>query len=238
MTLVLAVGALLLGHRHLHRAVARQPRSARSAGRRRRPGAGQPARAAAAGRRARRAAGAGLGRSGGAARPARGCMCGWCCCSACVAVAPAILVAVLRRGLLQPRHPGLVQRPGADGAGGQSLQVAQAYLEEHRNNIRADALAMANDLTRAGELLLPTRRALRPGAGDPDALRGLTEAVVFDPRIRPGAGRSRPVPPDVELDPPPDWAIDRRAQRRGRGRCRTTGTRVRAVVQLDSRRRR
>ena len=29
-------------------------------------------------------------------------------------------------------------------------QVAQAYLEEHRNNIRGDALAMANDLNRAG----------------------------------------------------------------------------------------
>ena len=52
------------------------------AGRHRRTGAGEPVGAAAAGRRPRRPADAGAGWSGGAARPARACMCGWCCCSA------------------------------------------------------------------------------------------------------------------------------------------------------------
>ena len=40
----------------------------------------------------------------------------------------------------------------------ESLQVARGYLEEHRNNIRAVALEMANDLTRAGAVAgRPTR---------------------------------------------------------------------------------
>jgi two-component system nitrogen regulation sensor histidine kinase NtrY len=58
----------------------------------------------------------------------------------------------LRRGVLQPGHPGLVQRPGAHTLEA-SLAASRAYLDEHRNNIRADALAMANDLNRAVVLL-------------------------------------------------------------------------------------
>ncbi len=61
-----------------------------------------------------------------------------------------------------------------------SLAVAEAYLHEHQQAIRADALAMANDLNRdAVELELDPTRLEQVVAGQA-ALRGLTEAMVFD----------------------------------------------------------
>ncbi|MGH7046849.1 MAG: ATP-binding protein [Stellaceae bacterium] len=62
----------------------------------------------------------------------------------------------------------------------ESLAVAEAYLHEHQQAIRADALAMANDLNRdAAELELDPRR-LEQVVSAQAALRGLTEAMVFD----------------------------------------------------------
>jgi two-component system, NtrC family, nitrogen regulation sensor histidine kinase NtrY len=95
-----------------------------------------------------------------------------------VAVAPAIVVAVFSVAFL---HFGLEAwfSERISGALRNSLNVAQAYLEEHKEVIRADALAMALDLNREGPAL----------AGDPEmfqrlldaqaALRSLNEAVVF-----------------------------------------------------------
>jgi two-component system, NtrC family, nitrogen regulation sensor histidine kinase NtrY len=61
-----------------------------------------------------------------------------------------------------------------------SLAVAEAYLHEHQQAIRADALAMANDLNRdAVQLELDPTRLEQVVAGQA-ALRGLTEAMVFD----------------------------------------------------------
>ena len=88
-----------------------------------------------------------------------------------------------------------------------SLMASRAYFEEHQNNIRADALVMANDLNRAVVLLpdqsLAFARVLATQAG----ARGLTEAVVFEPllgRIVAHAGVSSA----FMLSPPPDWAIE------------------------------
>ncbi len=62
----------------------------------------------------------------------------------------------------------------------ESVVVAEAYLHEHQQAIRADALAMANDLNRnAAELELDPRR-LEQVVSAQAALRGLTEAMVFD----------------------------------------------------------
>ncbi|MGH7115908.1 MAG: ATP-binding protein [Stellaceae bacterium] len=62
----------------------------------------------------------------------------------------------------------------------ESVVVAEAYLHEHQQAIRADALAMANDLNRdAPELELDPRR-LEQVVSAQAALRGLTEAMVFD----------------------------------------------------------
>ena len=71
------------------------------------------------------------------------------------------------------------------------LQVSRGYLEEHRNNIRAVALEMANDLTRAGQFLSADPSVFVEVLGTQTTLRGLTEAVIYDPTDRPGAGGGR-----------------------------------------------
>ena len=56
-----------------------------------------------------------------------------------VAVAPTIVVAVFAVAFFHFGIQSLVQRPGAGGAE-RKLQASRGYLEEHRNNIRVDAL--------------------------------------------------------------------------------------------------
>ena len=90
----------------------------------------------------------------------------------------------------------------------ESLAASKAYLEEHQRTIRADALAMANDLNRAGPVLLaqgPQVFALL--LERQIAFRGLTEAVVFNPvngRLIATAGLL--VPPVGDFVPA--WALD------------------------------
>src|SRR6267154_1242023 len=62
----------------------------------------------------------------------------------------------------------------------ESLAVAEAYLHEHQQAIRADVLAMANDLNRASVQLALNPQHLQQVVSAQAALRGLTEAVVFD----------------------------------------------------------
>jgi two-component system, NtrC family, nitrogen regulation sensor histidine kinase NtrY len=95
-----------------------------------------------------------------------------------VAVAPAIVVAVFSVMFLHYGLEAWFSQP-VSNALTNSLNVAQAYLDEHRDNIRADALAMADDLNREGPQLIAQpslfQRLLEVQAN----LRGLTEAVVF-----------------------------------------------------------
>ncbi|MFQ5953428.1 MAG: ATP-binding protein [Kiloniellales bacterium] len=62
----------------------------------------------------------------------------------------------------------------------ESLEVAQSYLEEHQQNIRADALAMANDLNRAAAFIGDNPQRLGQLLAQQTAIRSLTEAIVFD----------------------------------------------------------
>src|SRR5712671_3584820 len=62
----------------------------------------------------------------------------------------------------------------------ESLAVAEAYLHEHQQAIRADVLAMANDLNRDSVQLALNPQHLQQVVSAQAALRGLTEAVVFD----------------------------------------------------------
>ncbi len=116
----------------------------------------------------------------------------------------------------------------------ESLNASRAYLEEHRGNIRVEALAMANDMNRAAAQLLPDNglnyaRVLATQT----ALRGLTETQVFDPltaQVIAHAGIST----GFVLDPVPVWAIDLArtgdvAVLSGEG----DRSRVRAVIALD-----
>jgi two-component system nitrogen regulation sensor histidine kinase NtrY len=115
-----------------------------------------------------------------------------------------------------------------------SRQVAQAYLEEHRNNIRGDALAMANDLNRAGSLLTTDQgRTFAQVLATHTLLRGLTQAVVFDPHLNRVMARFGPTA-DFEVDPPPEWAMDIARQGEVAVLPDEQEGRVRAVVALDS----
>src|SRR6266581_8167283 len=62
----------------------------------------------------------------------------------------------------------------------ESVAVADAYVREHQQAIRADVLAMANDLNRDSLKLALNPQHLGQVVSAQAALRGLTEAVVFD----------------------------------------------------------
>jgi len=95
-----------------------------------------------------------------------------------VAVTPAVLVSIFSLVFfnygLDTWFSDRVQRALTN-----SQSVAQAYLEEHKTNIRADALAMAADLGTEMPLLVEGEARLARLLDAQAALRTLTEAVVF-----------------------------------------------------------
>jgi len=98
---------------------------------------------------------------------------------AVIAAAPAIVVSVFSVLFLSSGLEtwfGDRIRTALDN----SLNVAEAYLEEHQENIRADALAMASDLNRQGPMLMGDLDRLQQFVAGQAAVRSLTEAVVFD----------------------------------------------------------
>ncbi len=111
-----------------------------------------------------------------------------------------------------------------------SLQASRGYLEEHRNTIRGDALAMAADLSRARVLLPDNGIAFARVLATHTTLRNLTEAVVFDPatqRVIANAGFTN----SFTLDPPSEEAIAE--ARLGDVAVLPGDQRVRALVSLD-----
>ena len=155
-----------------------------------------------------------------------------------VAVAPTIFVACFAVAFFHFGIQAWFNDP-VRSALDESLQVSRGYLEEHRNNIRAVALEMANDLMRAGQLLAGDPSAFGEVLAHADALRGLTEAVIYDPLTGPGDGRGR-----VVCRPGRRAAAALARYRAGAQAatswCWTAGdaTRVRAVVRLEFARRR
>ncbi|TDI62976.1 MAG: PAS domain-containing sensor histidine kinase [Alphaproteobacteria bacterium] len=61
-----------------------------------------------------------------------------------------------------------------------SLEVAEAYIVEHRLTIQGDLLAMANDINRQSSLVATDQRLLQILVEDQVAKRALSEAFVFD----------------------------------------------------------
>jgi two-component system nitrogen regulation sensor histidine kinase NtrY len=114
-----------------------------------------------------------------------------------------------------------------------SLVASRAYLDEHRNTIRGDALAMAADLNRAGRLLDANQYGFAQILATHTALRGLTESVVFEPtlnRVISHAGLTT----SAVVDPPPAWAME--LARSGEVAVlpgESEEGRVRALVELD-----
>jgi two-component system nitrogen regulation sensor histidine kinase NtrY len=100
-----------------------------------------------------------------------------------VAVAPAIMVACFAVAFFHFGIQGWFNEPVREAVT-ESLQVSRGYLDEHRENIRSVALEMANDLTRAGQFLTADPSVFAEILATQTTLRGLTEAVIYDPLTR------------------------------------------------------
>jgi two-component system nitrogen regulation sensor histidine kinase NtrY len=149
-----------------------------------------------------------------------------------VAVTPAIVVAVFSTMVFNLGIQAWFNDP-VRTALQEGLQASRGYLEEHRNNIRTDALGMANDLERAGYLLTNDPKAFGDILAAQTGLRGLTEAVIFEPdnnQVLASAGLMAGLGADL----PPAWAVDQART----GDVAVLGAEdsnsVRAVVALNS----
>jgi two-component system, NtrC family, nitrogen regulation sensor histidine kinase NtrY len=149
-----------------------------------------------------------------------------------VAVAPAIVVACFAVAFFHYGIQAWFNDPVRQAVT-ESLQVSRGYLEEHRDNIRSVALEMANDLTRAGQYLTADPSVFVEVLGAQTTLRGLTEAVIYDPltkQVLAAAGLFAGL--GVEL---PSQAVTTQAQSGDVVVLAAgDGTRVQAVVKLDS----
>jgi two-component system nitrogen regulation sensor histidine kinase NtrY len=96
-----------------------------------------------------------------------------------IAVAPTIAVAILSGVLFNTGIQSWFSEP-VRLALDESLAASRAYLEEHQNAIRADALGMAGDINRATPLIVQNRNVFERIVQTQTVLRGLTEAAIFD----------------------------------------------------------
>ena len=95
-----------------------------------------------------------------------------------VTISPAIIVSIFSALFfnigIQTWFNERVQRTVEE-----SRAVAGAYLAEHKENIRADAIAMAGDLSQAADLVISNPSEFNRTVATQSALRELTEAVVI-----------------------------------------------------------
>ena len=96
-----------------------------------------------------------------------------------VAVTPAIIVALFSAVFF---HLGMQSwfSERVRTAVGESLAVAEAYVAEHRHTIRADILAMANDIDRVAPRLLGKNQQFSRFLALQASRRALNEATVFN----------------------------------------------------------
>ena len=112
-----------------------------------------------------------------------------------------------------------------------SLAVAEAYLHEHQQAIRADVLAMANDLNRDAVKLALNPQHLGQVVSAQAALRGLTEAMVFDRAGHMLAKSSLSF--TLGFEPVPEDAMRRADEGDVAIMTNDSDDRVRALVRLD-----
>ncbi len=147
-----------------------------------------------------------------------------------LAVAPAIIVAVFSALFFNLGVQSWFServRTALD----ESVQVAEAYVNEHRKTIVADAQAMAIDVSRQYNLLLRNPAQFNDFVSFQAGVRSLPEALVFDSNGR-IFGRSR-LSYSLEFDGLPSGALDRARSGevvllRGSGEDR-----VRALMRLE-----
>ena len=89
-----------------------------------------------------------------------------------------------------------------------SLVASRAWLDNHRDEIRVDALAMAADLNRAAQIFLPHNPAAFERMLTTQAsIRGLTEALVVEPSLGQVVAQAGFVAGGV-VDLPSAWALE------------------------------
>ena len=147
-----------------------------------------------------------------------------------VAVAPAIIITVFSALFLnfgiQSWFSDRVRTALAE-----SVYVAEAYLGEHRKVIRADVLAMANDLNRSADLLSRNPARFGQVVTGQAALRSLAEAIVFD---RSGRVLARsPFSFALEFEQLPEEALERAGTGEVVLFTSDSDDRVRALIRLD-----
>jgi two-component system nitrogen regulation sensor histidine kinase NtrY len=149
-----------------------------------------------------------------------------------VAVTPAVLVATFSALFMNFSVQGWFSEQ-VSTAVKESLEVAEAYLQEHRRTILADALAMARDINREGPLLITKPELFDRFVAAQADIRGLTDAIVFDSsgRVLARGGFSLVLEFDMDI---PAAALDR--ARNGEVVILTgdSDDRVRALVRLES----
>ncbi len=149
-----------------------------------------------------------------------------------VAVTPSIVVAVFAAAFfnlgIQSWFDDRI-RTALDA----SVTSARSSLEEHRNNIKADALGVAITLNRAGTFLSSRPQLFQQVLDQETTIHGLIQAVIYDPYtheiiVSSGvlSGNFVELPTDAEIEP----------ARRGDVAVIGGGTdnHVRAVVKLGS----
>jgi two-component system nitrogen regulation sensor histidine kinase NtrY len=113
----------------------------------------------------------------------------------------------------------------------ESQAVAEAYLHEHQQAIRADVLAMANDLNRDALKLALNPEHLEQVVSAQAALRGLTEAMIFDRAGHMLAKSSLSF--TLGFEPVPDGAMRRADEGDVATMTNDSDDRVRALVRLN-----
>src|SRR3984957_15008156 len=149
-----------------------------------------------------------------------------------VAVAPTIVVACFAVAFFHFGITTWFNDPVCASLEG-SLQVSRGYLDEHRNNIRAVALEMANDLARAGRFLSADPTVFAEVLDTQTTLRGLTEAVIYEPgtgQVLAAAG----IFVGLGVEAPPQSVTEQAMSGDVAVLNAGDGTRVRAVVRLES----
>ncbi len=113
-----------------------------------------------------------------------------------------------------------------------SLVVAQSYLEEHRQSIRSDAFAIAQDLNREGVSVVLNPDRFNQLLSAQVRVRSLTEAIVFDGagRVLGRAGFSLLLDFDPQI---PDWALKQAQDGEVVILTSDTEDRVRALLRLS-----
>lgn len=148
-----------------------------------------------------------------------------------LAAAPAIIMTIFSATFF---HYGLQSwfSEKISNAIHQSEAFAEAYMEEHQQVIRADILAMANDLDRSAELLTENEKGFEKFMQTQSFLRNFSEAVIFD-----GSGTmilSTGLAFSLAFETLPETAIEQAGQGEVVMLTEAGDERIRALVKLNN----